>query len=65
MDPERRAARARARANSEWVREVLERAEAALPREQRRPEGLSNGEWLRLLAERGKAELEARKSRDA
>jgi hypothetical protein len=54
------AERARARENSRWMRQLLERAEADLPPEQRRPAGASNSEWLRLLAERGKADLEAR-----
>ena len=53
-----RAQREQAEANSAWIRELLERAEANLPPEQRRPAGASNEEWLRQLAEKGKAELE-------
>jgi len=58
------AERARARANSDWMRELLERAEAALPPDQRQPADASNSEWLLLLAERGKADLEARQPRE-
>ncbi len=61
---ERQAARERARANGEWMRELLERAEAELPPDQRRPSGASNGEWLLQLAEKGKAELDAREQQE-
>ena len=54
------AERAQARANGEWFRGLLERAEANLPPDQRRPPGASNSEWLRSLAEKAKAELDAR-----
>ena len=54
------AERARAQANGEWFRGLLERAEANLPPDQRRPVGASNAEWLGSLAERAKADLDAR-----
>jgi hypothetical protein len=46
------------------MRELLERAEAELPPDQRRPSGASNGEWLLQLAEKGKAELDAREQQE-
>jgi hypothetical protein len=52
------AERERVRQTIAWVREVAERAEAALPPEKRRPAGASNSEWLRQLAESAKAKLD-------
>jgi hypothetical protein len=55
------AERARVRQTIAWVREVAERAEAALPPEKRRPPGASNSEWMRQILDRAQAELDHRK----
>jgi hypothetical protein len=65
MSDERRAARARARENSERLRELAEKAFAELPERERaeRERAGSNGEWLRFLAEKAQAELDRREQR--
>jgi hypothetical protein len=59
------AARRRARANTERLRQLAERGLAELERDRgepiRRP--ASNAEWLRELAEKAQAELDTRKQR--
>ena len=62
MSDETRAARERARENSERLRDLAEKAFAALPESDRqeRDRAGSNGEWLRQLAEKAQTELDRR-----
>jgi hypothetical protein len=63
LSDETRAARERARENSERLPELAEKAFAELPESARaeRERAGSNSEWLRLLAEKAQADLDRRK----